>query len=33
MSKIDVKRKGRIGKISRNLWILEILEKATRERQ
>lgn len=33
MDKIDVKRRGRIGKISRNLWILEVLEKATRERQ
>ena len=30
MDKIDVKRKERIGKISRNLWILEVLEKATR---
>jgi len=33
MNKIDVKRKGRVGKISRNLWILEILDKATKERQ
>ena len=30
MEKIDVKRKGRVGKISRNLWILETLEKMTR---
>jgi hypothetical protein len=30
MDKIDVKRKERIGKISRNLWILEALAKATR---
>lgn len=29
MDKIDIKRKERIGKISRNLWILETLEKAT----
>lgn len=31
MAKIDVKRKQRIGKISRNLWILETLDKATRK--
>ena len=28
LDKIDIKRKERIGKISRNLWILETLEKA-----
>ncbi|MBV8660733.1 MAG: hypothetical protein JO129_01135 [Candidatus Dependentiae bacterium] len=31
MAKIDVKRKQRIGKISRNLWILETLDKATKK--
>ena len=31
MAKIDVKRKQRIGKISRNLWILETLDRATRK--
>ncbi len=31
MAKIDIKRKQRIGKISRNLWILETLERATRK--
>lgn len=30
MDKIDIKRKERVGKISRNLWILEIIEKATK---
>lgn len=30
MDKIDIKRKQRIGKISRNLWILETLEKVTK---
>lgn len=30
MDKVDVKRKQRVGKISRNLWILEMIEKATR---
>lgn len=30
MDKVDVKRKERVGKISRNLWILELIEKATR---
>lgn len=30
MDKIDVKRKNRVGKISRNLWILELIEKHTR---
>lgn len=29
MDKIDVKRKERVGKISRNLWILEVIQKAT----
>ena len=27
MEKIDIKRKERIGKVSRNLWILELIEK------
>ena len=31
VSRIDAKRKQRIGKISRNLWILETLDKATRK--
>lgn len=31
MAKIDSKRKQRIGKISRNLWILETLDRATRK--
>ena len=31
MAKIDEKRKQRIGKISRNLWILETIDKATRK--
>lgn len=31
MAKIDKKRKLRIGKISRNLWILEVLERATKK--
>lgn len=30
MDKVDIKRKERVGKISRNLWILELIEKATR---
>ena len=30
MDKVDAKRKQRVGKISRNLWILEIIEKASR---
>ena len=30
IEKIDIKRKGRVGKISRNLWILEALEKMTK---
>lgn len=29
MNKVDAHRKKRVGKISRNLWILEIIEKAT----
>jgi len=29
LTKIDAKRKERIGTISRNLWILEVIEKAT----
>ena len=31
MTKIDMKRRQRIGKISRNLWILETLDKATKK--
>lgn len=31
MSKVDDQRKRRVGKISRNLMILEILERATKE--
>ena len=31
MAKIDVKRRLRIGKISRNLFILETLDRATRK--
>jgi len=31
MDKVDTKRKQRIGKISRNLWILEQIEKATQD--
>jgi len=30
MAKIDIKRKERVGTISRNLYILEVLEKATK---
>lgn len=30
MDKVDEKRKTRVGKISRNLWILELIERATR---
>ena len=30
LDKVDVKRRERVGKISRNLWILEIVEKAAR---
>jgi predicted PilT family ATPase len=28
MDRVDAKRKERVGKISRNLWILETIEKA-----
>ena len=31
MAKIDIKRKQRVGKISRNLWIIEIIDKATKK--
>lgn len=31
MDKVDEKRKKRVGKISRNLWILEVIEKAAKE--
>lgn len=31
MDKVDVKRKKRVGSISRNLWILEIIEQATKD--
>jgi len=31
MAKIDIKRKTRIGKISRNLWILETIDRATKK--
>jgi|688.fasta_scaffold1328304_1 hypothetical protein len=31
MNKVDAQRKKRVGKISRNLWILEIIEKATQK--
>ena len=31
LDKIDIKRKERVGTISRNLWILETLEKNTKE--
>ncbi len=30
MDKVDIKRKERVGKISRNLWILEVIEKASK---
>lgn len=30
MDRIDVKRKERMGKISRTLWIIEVIEKSTR---
>ena len=30
LARIDIKRKQRIGKISRNLWILEALDRATK---
>ncbi|MFH1254178.1 MAG: hypothetical protein V1646_01970 [bacterium] len=28
LAKIDLKRKDRVGNISRNLWILEVIDKA-----
>lgn len=31
VAKIDIKRKQRVGKISRNLWILELIEKAVKK--
>lgn len=31
LEKIDQKRKQRVGSISRNLWILEQIEKATQD--
>jgi hypothetical protein len=31
MDKVDEKRKQRVGKISRNLWILEMIEKVTKD--
>ena len=31
MDMVDAKRKQRVGKISRNLWILEVIERASRE--
>lgn len=31
MQRVDKKRKERVGKISRNLWILETIEKASRK--
>jgi hypothetical protein len=31
IDKIDTKRKQRIGTISRNLWILELIDKATQK--
>lgn len=31
LDKVDVKRKDRIGTISRNLWILETIDKATKK--
>lgn len=31
MDKVDAKRRERIGTISRNLWILETIDKATRK--
>ncbi len=30
IDKVDEKRKKRVGKISRNLWILELIERSTR---
>jgi hypothetical protein len=31
MDKVDEKRKERVGSISRNLWILELIEKACKK--
>lgn len=31
MDRVDVKRKERVGSISRNLWILETIEKACKK--
>jgi hypothetical protein len=31
MAKVDNKRKKRVGNISRNLWILEIIDQATKD--
>ena len=31
MDRVDAKRKERVGKISRNLWILETIEKASKK--
>ena len=31
LAKIDIKRAERVGKISRNLWILETIDKATKK--
>ena len=31
MDRVDAKRKQRVGKISRNLWILEVIEKASKD--
>ena len=31
MPKIDAKRKQRVGKISRNLWIIEVIDRATKK--
>ncbi len=31
MDKVDDKRTERVGKISRNLWILEVIEKASKK--
>jgi hypothetical protein len=30
MARVDAKRKERVGTISRNLWILEVIEKASK---
>ncbi len=31
MDRVDAKRTERVGKISRNLWILEVIEKAAKK--